>query len=384
MAVKNILLTSSLLNPRGAERMILQLAIRLDKGKYNVKVLCLRKETPFMDEFVEAGVDIRSLGMTRYFQLGPLAELYRFIRREKIDLVHTHLYRDAIYGRVLGKMAGTAAVVSTLHNSYVWRSKAQLLLDRITSHWADKIVAVSDAVRRYAIENEHIPPVKIMTIYNGIETLGFRIPPREVSELKRKLGFSPHELVIGSIGELTRQKGYRYLLESAPAILKEHPEVRFLIAGDGDLKTELKAQAERAGVSQKVSFLGYREDIPAVLNIFDIFVLPSLWEGLPVVLIEAMAAGKPIVASDVDGNVEVIGEKEAGIAVPPRNPGALSEAILALIRTPSRRERMGRKGRERAEKIFDVRIMVRKYEELYDLIFAPPIKASGRGAKIRV
>jgi len=364
-----ILLLSSVLNRRGAERMIFQLATGLDRDKYDAKVVCLRKETPFMGEFIRAGVDIRSLGMRRYFQPGPLLELYRFIKRENIDLIHTHLYRDAIYGRILGKLAGVP-VVSTLHNSYVWRSKAQLLLDGITALWADKIVAVSNAVRRYAIKNEHIAPARITTIYNGIETEKFRIPPGDVLKLKKELGLGHNELVIGSAGELTRQKGYRYLLPAASAILKEHPEVRFLIAGDGELKKELESRVKESGISRQVSFLGYRADIPCVLNLFDIFVLPSLWEGLPVVLIEAMAAGRPIVATDVDGNLEVIGEREAGLAVAPRDPQALRGALLQLIKNPARREEMGRKGRERAENIFDVRIMIRKYEELYDLILA--------------
>ncbi len=346
--------------------MILHLAEGIDPDKYRVKVLCLRKETPYLSEFIKRGVEISSLGMTRYFQFGPLREFYRYLRRQKIDLLHTHLYRDAVYGRFLGKLAGVKAVISTLHNSYVWRSRPQLFLDRLTSVWADKVVAVSDAVKRYAREKEHIPAGKLMTIYNGIETSRYRLPESARRDSRKEFRISEDELVVGSVGHLTRQKGYRYLLEAAPEIIRKYPRVRFLLAGEGELEDKLRDQCRQAGIEDRVTFIGYREDIPRVLSAFDIFVLPSLWEGLPVVLIEALAAGLPIVATDVDGNTEVTGREETGLTVSPRAPGSLSRAILSLLAQPELREQLGQAGRLRAEKLFDVKIMVQRYEQLYD------------------
>jgi len=361
-----IILLTSVLDKRGAERMILKLALGLDPSRYDLKVVCLRGRTPFLNEFRDHGVEVIVLGMKKYFELRPLWALYSLFRRERVDLIHTHLYRDAVYGRVIARLAGVKGVISTLHNSYVWRSRSQLFLDRLTSVFADRITAVSDAVRKFAIEREHMPAGKMVTVYNGIDTDQFNISPEERETVRREIGLAPGDVAVGSMGELTRQKGYRYLLEAVPEILKANPAVKFLIAGEGEVKYSLLALRDKLGVKSQVSFLGFREDVPRLLAAFDLFVLPSLWEGLPVALIEAMAAAKPIVATDVDGNCEVIGRDEAGIAVEPRNPPALARALLELIGNPELRRRMGLKGRKRAEELFDVRIMIKNYEELYE------------------
>jgi glycosyltransferase involved in cell wall biosynthesis len=306
------------------------------------------------------------LGMEKYFQIRPLWRLYSLFRKERVDLIHTHLYRDAVYGRVIARLAGVKGVISTLHNSYVWRSRSQLFLDRLTSVFADRITAVSDAVREFAIEREHMPPGKLITVYNGIDTGQFKIPPKEREAVRRELGLAPGEVAVGSMGELTEQKGYRYLLEAVPGILKSNPAVKFFIAGEGELKKTLLVLRDELGLNSRVSFLGFRDDVPRLLAAFDIFVLPSLWEGLPVALIEAMAAGKPIVATDVDGNCEVIGRDEAGLAVESRDPGGLARALIQLIDDPGLRDRMGRKGQKRADDLFSLKVMIANYQELYE------------------
>jgi L-malate glycosyltransferase len=360
-----LLLLTSVLDKRGAEKIILKLALGLDPDRYLVKVVCLRSRTPFVDEFRARGVEVILLGMERYFQFRPLWRLYTLLRREKPDLVHTHLYRDAVYARPLARLAGVRGVVSTLHNSYVWRSRPQLILDRLTSIFADRIAAVSDAVKKFAIEHEHIPAGKLVTVHNGIETGLFQLPPEEREAARRELGLNPDELAVGTMGELAEQKNHRCLLDAVPAVLKRRPQTRFLIAGDGELKEKLLARRDELGLGDRVRFLGYREDVPRLLSAFDIFVLPSLWEGLPVALIEAMAAGVPIVATDVDGNIEVFGHGEAGLAVPPGDPERLAEGLLELAGDPDRRKRLGETGRRRARELFDVRVMIRRYGELY-------------------
>ncbi len=361
-----IILMTSVLDKRGAEKIVLKLARGLDPERYRVGVVCLRSRTPFIDEFRARGIEVTVLGMERYFQLRPLWRLYRLFRREKPDLVHTHLYRDAVYGRPLARLAGVRAVVSTLHNSYVWRSRSQLFLDRLTSIFADRIAAVSEAVKNFAIEREHIPAGKLITLHNGIETERFLLPPEERRAVREELGLKPEELAVGTMGELTEQKNHFCLLEAVPAVLERRPEARFFIAGGGELEGALRARRDEMGLADRVRFLGYREDIPRLLAALDIFVLPSLWEGLPVALIEAMAAGVPIVATDVDGNVEVFGRGEAGLAVPPGDPEKLAGGILALADDPGRRRQLGEAGRRRARELFDVRVMIRRHQELYE------------------
>ncbi|MEA1928232.1 MAG: glycosyltransferase, partial [Candidatus Auribacterota bacterium] len=256
MTRSKIILLTSVLDKRGAERMILKLALGLDPEKYDVKVVCLRGRTPFLNEFLEQGVEVVVLGMERYFEFRSLWALYTLFRKERVDLIHTHLYRDAVYGRVLGRLAGVNGIISTLHNSYVWRSRSQLFLDRLTSVFADRITAVSDAVRKFAIEREHMPAGKLITVYNGIDTGQFKIPPEEREAVRRELGLAPGEVAVGSMGELTKQKGYRYLLEAVPGILKANPAVKFFIAGEGELKKSLLARRDELGLKLRVNFLG--------------------------------------------------------------------------------------------------------------------------------
>ncbi|HPJ72625.1 MAG TPA: glycosyltransferase, partial [bacterium] len=314
MRRSNILITTSVLDRRGAEKMILELASRLDRDRFQPLVLCLRPQTDMAEDFARAGVEVAVLGMRAYFEYRALRAFRRLIRDRRIDLVHTHLYRDAVYGRILGKRAG-AAVVSTLHNSYVWRPRSQLWLDRATARWADRITAVSEAVRRFAVEREGMPADKVTVLHNGIETSRYRVPPGTREEVRKRMGVGPDELLVGSLGHLTRQKGFRYLVDAAPDVVREVPEARFLVFGEGELGGELEARVRDRGLGDRFRFPGFREDIPEVLSAFDLFVLPSLWEGLPVVLIEAMAAGLPIVATDVDGNLEVTGGRERGEGV---------------------------------------------------------------------
>ncbi len=359
-----ILITTSVLNRRGAERMILELAARLDRARFRPSVACLRAETPYLEEFRARGIEVRLFGMTGYFQLRPLREFYRFLRAERFDLVHTHLYRDAVYARPLGKLSG-AAVVSTLHNSYVWRSRAQLRLDSFTARWADRLTAVSAAVKKFAVEREGIPADKIRVLHNGIETSRYRVEPGTREKMRELFGIGPDGFLIGSLGHLGEQKGFRYLIEAAPEILRAFPSSRFLIFGEGELGDDLRRRASSALPAGKFLFPGFRDDIPELLSAFDLFVLPSLWEGLPVVLIEAMAAGVPVVASDVDGNLEVTGGGEAGLGVPPADPAALAAAVKTLLGDRARREKLARAGRERARERFDLEVMVRNYQDLY-------------------
>jgi len=346
------------------------LAARLDRSRFVPSVACLRAETPYLEEFRARGVEVRLFGMRGYFHFKPLREFNRFLRAERFDLVHTHLYRDAVYARPLGKLAG-AAVVSTLHSRYVGRSRTQLRLDAFTARWADCLTAVSASVKKFAVEREGIPERKIRVIYNGIDTSLYLVKTGTREKVRAELGVGPGEFLIGSMGHLSREKGFRYLIEAAPEILRAFPACRFLILGEGELEKDLRARAAAAAPGKFV-FPGFRGDIPRALSAFDIFVLPSLSEGLSVALIEALAAGVPVVASDVGGNPEVTGAGEAGIGVPSRDHSALARSVKELLGDSARREKLGRSGRERARRLFDLEVMVRNYQDLYEEILGQP------------
>jgi len=200
-------------------------------------------------------------------------------------------------------------------------------------------------------------------IYNGIS--GQRYKLEEDPGFRRSLPVEPGDFICGTAVVLSEQKGLPYLIEAAKIVCAAEEKIRFLLAGDGPLRAELEAQAREAGLGDRFTFLGYRSDIPQLVSCFDLYVLSSLWEGLPLCLIEALAIGKPIVATRVGGNPELVQEGVNGYIVPPRDPAALAERVLQLYRDDALRRRMGEANVKRFQEEFSLETMIRQYTELY-------------------
>lgn len=362
----NVLLFHSVLVNRGVERIILWLATRLNKDKYNVSVCILRENAPIVEKFSEQGVEIDVLGMKRYFELSALWKLYNLLKSKKIDILHIHGIRAAIYGRPIARLARVPVILYSVHNK--WGGKLHFLLDRLTVPFGDGVFPFSNAVRSFLIDKERIPEKYIkQTIYIGIDIDRFVIEDKSpILEMRKSLGIPEDAPIIGSVGALTVQKGTRYLIEAMPEILKEFPELRYVAVGEGELRKELEELSRNVGVDRNVIFVGARNDIPILLNMFDVFVLPSLWEGLSQALIEAMASAKPAVATNVDGTLEVVEDGVSGILAPPRNPAALAKAIVGLLKDPQKMVEIGSTGRKRVGRYFSVRTMMKNFENLYD------------------
>ncbi|RKY04929.1 hypothetical protein DRP77_02445, partial [Candidatus Poribacteria bacterium] len=206
----------------------------------------------------------------------------------------------------------------------------------------------------------------LSTVHNGIEIEAFNLDHRSIPPANIDPRLNGSDLIVGSVGRLHPVKGYGYLLEAVPKVKAAVPRVKFVIAGEGVLRRELEEKAERLGIGGTVLFLGHRDDIPEVLSCFDIFVLPSLTEGISISILEAMAASKPVIATDVGGNPEVVeGGTTVGL-VKPENPDELARAIIALAENPTMRDALGRAGRKRVMERFSMKAMVSKYEGLYD------------------
>ncbi|KKN14471.1 hypothetical protein LCGC14_0995710, partial [marine sediment metagenome] len=252
----------------------------------------------------------------------------------------------------------------------ILRKGLYVSIDRWTERWVNKFTVLSEAMRRSLIERHKIPPENIVKIYNGIEIEEYNPDLKEVKnkklEGKRALGLKNDVPVIGAIGRLVWQKGFEYLIRAAPEVLKKCPEARFLIVGEGPLKNKLILTGEKLNVADRIIFTGFRSDIKEILASIDVLAMPSLLEGLPMVLLEAMAMAKPIVATKIEGVIEVLENNKTGLLVPDKNSHALAEGIVGILNDKAKANFFGQNAREAAKEKFSVKKMVVQIELAYE------------------
>lgn len=296
--------------------------------------------------------------------------LWRLMLQERPDIVHTHTSKTGILGRWAAKMAGVPIIVHTPHGHVFYGhfgplvSRFFLAIERFTASITDCMVALSEGERNDYIRFSISSPDKIVTIHSGVEIDRYMKAEVNVEEKRRSLGLNPNALVVGTVGWLLPIKGPIHLLNAMAHIWRNHPEIRLVFVGKGELEGKLRAEASRMGVSERVTFLGWRDDIPEIMQILDIFVLPSLNEGMGRVLVEAMAAGRPVVASKVGGIPDLVEHKKNGFLVGPGDVNGTSLAIKRLLIDRKMRDEMGRMGRAMAQN-FTVKGMVKKIDALY-------------------
>ncbi len=352
----------------GAEKLMPRLLSHLDRKRFFPTVVCLHGgDGPVADEIRALGIPIVDLGMTAKWRLDALRGLYLLLRRERPSILHASLFHANIAARVLGRAAGVPVIITWRHGVEIGGTLRESI-NRWTSRLDDKVVATCNLVRQIEVEHARVPPDKVTTIYNGIDMKDFPSNPGAAAIVRQTFDVQPDSLLIGTIGRLHRAKGLPDLLSAMVRVQEYDPEARLLLVGGGELREELETQAETLGLSNAVIFAGIRNNIPEILGALDLFVLPSLWEGLPLVLLEAMAAGLPVVATAVGGTPEVVVDGVTGLLVPPHDPQSLAQAIIRLLGDPDLRRRMGQAGRERVERHFTVERMVRETESLYEML----------------
>ncbi|MBI5071375.1 glycosyltransferase [Candidatus Falkowbacteria bacterium] len=338
----------------GAETMLFDLARRLSADNFEVKVATAVRGGPLVQDFKEAGIEVRIFEKRGKIGLGLIFKLWRFLRREKPDIVHTHLFGGDTWGRIAAVLARVPIIISTEHNTNLDEGWAKRKLKKFLSHFTKKIVAVSEAVKNYSVVYDKIRAKKIVVVQNGIDLEKF------ISSSEKDFGDPP---IIGVVGRLEEQKGYKYLFE-ALNLIKTIPWILWVV-GDGSKKSELERLAKDLNLRERIIFLGARRNIAEILNQIDIFVLPSLWEGLGIAVLEAAAAGKPIVASRVGGIPEIIEEDRTGILVEPKNVKSLADGLEHILLGSAEAKEMGARARAMAEEKFGVEKMVGSYENLY-------------------
>jgi glycosyltransferase involved in cell wall biosynthesis len=252
-----------------------------------------------------------------------------------------------------------------------------ILCDRLTQRFVNKFIVVSQSLQEFLIKEHGIAPDKVTKIYNGIELDQYKPNLGPIDKFRKEFLSREDELVVGSVGRLTYEKGHEFLLKSMPKVLESFPRTKFVLVGDGQLKLKLENLAKELEISQTCMFLGFRDDIPQVLSSFDVFVLPSIMEGHPIAILEAMAMAKPIVASDINGIREQIENRRTGLLVPPGDPQALAKAINQMLKDRNKARKMGIEARKRVDEMYDIKRQVALHEEVYKEIRERE-KTSGR------
>jgi glycosyltransferase involved in cell wall biosynthesis len=350
----------------GSENHLLTLLPQLKDYGYETAMLVLadRHDRPscFIERMQAAGVPTRVLRMAGDFDPLVVPRLVRLIRRGGYDLVHTHLLHADIYGRLAARIAGSK-IVSTYHCDDPFHLiRGVKLADRITASMCSQIICISEAVFRFVKENLKISSTPLNVIHYG-----FKLPdPTEIStDLRFNLGITKDCLIIGVVARLTGQKGHIYLFQALQILSEFRPPIHLVVVGDGELKDNLMTLATQLGIRTRVHFLGFRTDVASLIHAFDIFVLPSLYEGFGLVLLEAMAASKPIVATGVSAIPEIVLDGETGLLVPPRDAESLAQAIMKLVIDPNLASSLGHAGYKRLKEQFTVEKMVKDTVDVY-------------------
>jgi glycosyltransferase involved in cell wall biosynthesis len=366
------------LNMGGAEVLLRDLTGGLVQRGYHVSV-GYSTPGPLVDEL--AANNLRLTRLPRFARIDPslLFGMLRLMRSDPPQVVHTHLFKSDFHGRLAARMAGVPVVVSTLHNADVWARRWPLgALYGATARFADKLIAVSDEVRQYHIDKTGIPAGKVAVVENGVDVRRFEGMQAAGQKIRAEFGISSESVVFGIIGRLKPQKDHITFLKAAAEVLHQIPSARFLVVGDGPLRAELKKLADELGLFPALVFTGLRSDIPAILAALDVLVFSSKWEGLPVTLLEGMAASKPVVATAVDGINGVALPDATALLVPPDNFPALAGACLRLAGDPALRSRLGHSGFERVSARYSLDAMIDQTAGLYNSL----LRARGLGESI--
>jgi glycosyltransferase involved in cell wall biosynthesis len=367
--VVSILYFSNALERGGAEEHILTLLRGLDRTQFRMAWMCSPTVAAKVRPDVPSDVELIPLSLRRPGDVRAAHSLARLLRRRRIDILHSHLFYSSLFASPIGKLCRVPLVVETPHVREHWRRglKSRFIVDRVAGRFVDQYIAVSDANRRYLIGEKRLPPEKIVVIHNGCDPT--RFDPRRAAPagLKRRLGFADADPVLVVIGRLAPQKGHRVLFEALPIIQRAFPSVRVVCVGEGALRPELERHLAESGLRNVVQFVGQQPNVQDWLALADVVVLPSFYEGLPLAAIESLAAGRPTVASAVDGTPEIVVDGSTGLTVPPGNPGELARAIGRLLSDPALRASVALAGRELVRERFSADRQIRRTEALYQL-----------------
>ena len=351
----------------GVKRLFAWMLPRFDRSAFDVSLVSLRKKDLSEETLESLGVDITYLQKSR-FDPTTLPALLKVIERKGIDVLHLHGYGATTFGRIAAAIRGIPVVLHE-HANLTDTPWFQKIADRALEPYTDIAIAVSQSTADFVVRARLVSPEKVKVVYLGapLDEFSHRRPAEEIAAIRAKLGARPDDFVIGTVTRLHDSKGNSYLIDAARLVLNQRPQARFILVGEGPLRSELEAQAAQLGLGDRFIFAGFTKDVAGVLHAFDLSVFPSLWEGTPLTVFETLAAGNPIVATDADGLRDVLTDGLDARMVPRRDAPALADAMVALMDRPEERARMAAAAMTTSQR-YDIAAFVRKMERLYVLL----------------
>ena len=351
----------------GVKRLFAWMIPRFDRDRFNVSLISLRKRDLSNDTLEELGIDVTYLHKSK-FDPATLPALLKEIDRRQADVLHMHGYGATTFGRIAAAMRGIPAVLHE-HANLTDTPWFQKLADKALAPYTDIALAVSQSTADFTIKARLLPAERTKVVYLGVplEEFSRDWSAAEVAAARASLGVPDGTFAMGTVTRLMPSKGNQYLVEAARDVFSAVPAARIYIVGEGELQPALEAQARALGLGDRLVFSGFRRDVAQVLAALDVLVFPSLWEGTPLTVLEALAMGKPIVATDADGLQDVLTNGTDAMMVPRRDPTSLAQAMISLAHSATERARLGANAR-RTGATYDIALFVRKMERLYEML----------------
>ena len=362
----NILYVIHSLDNGGAETLAIRLAEKLDKNSFRATVCSLSDQGPLRELLESKEVPYFTLGKRDGKDLKVALRLRGVLKKQKMDVIHTHNMGPLLYTYLATLFSQKYKIVHTEHINMAKElsySKKHLMYNRLLYRRLDGFINIAQHLTREYCSRFDLSHTKVETIHNSVDP--GKAPSVPTKPLRDQLGVADNVPLIGNISALRPQKDHQTLIRAMKKVCDKIPEAILAIAGEGESQVELKALVEKLGLSQNVKFLGFRSDVDGLLGQFDIFVLSSLYEGLPLCILEAMAAGRPIVATDADGTNEVVRNGETGLLVPLKEPELFADAILTILENPEHAKEMGAIAKKLVEDEHNMDKMIDQYELFY-------------------
>ncbi len=360
----------------GGERCFAQVISGLPEDRHEI-YLASSENRRLYDAIDTARVHFIPLNFSSRYNPALFPAISKIISEKNIDIVHGQGSRAEFYARIASRHANTSKYVSTIAMPVEGYDVGGLkrrwfgFFDRLSERHVDRFIVVSEILKNLLIHQRGIPEEKVIRIYNGIETAIYDLdklkPQRE--KIRNELSLTEDNILIGAIGRFVWQKGFEYFVRCIPYVIRSFPKAKFFLVGDGELRIPLEKLSKEQNIENSLMFSGHCSTIGNILAALDIVVIPSLLEGFPMITLEAMSMKKPVVATRIDGIAEQISDGKDGLLVPPKDPAALAEAIIKLIRDREFASSLGLAARKKVESEFTVEKMITETQKVYQSLF---------------
>lgn len=372
----------------GTRQHLMDACLGLPQERFRQTAVVSTLRDPAFTEDLEvlrdAGVEVEVVQMVREIDrredLRAYRELKSYFAAHPVDLIHTHSSKAGMLGRLAAWRSRNPAARAYSPHAFsfqmdvsAWRRRLYVTLERAAGRITDLLICTCESERRLAVQHRIVPPGRAAVVRTGVELRRFH-PRADGRRAREQLQLPERHRIVGAVGSLVEQKGHRHLIEAAPLVLQRRPHTTFLICGAGSLEGELRAQAAALGLGRRLRFLGHRDDIERVLSVLDLCVMPSLWEGMPYALIEAMAAGVPVIGTQITGIVDVIEPQRTGWLTPPADSSSLAETIVRALDHEGQSAAMAQAAREMVTRGYSREHMLEALQACYERL------VEGRGS----